>query len=66
MNTTLTWDDVLKEIGVTRNTIYLWEKANKIPKARRDRNGTRIFTPEWVQACVAFRDKTVDPNQEKK
>lgn len=58
----LTWTDVLEQIGVTRNTIYLWEKANKIPKAQRDRNGSRIFTQDWVDKCIEFRDRVVDPN----
>lgn len=60
----LSWAEALSQIGVTKNTIYLWEKNNKIPKAKRDRNKARIITSEWVQECINFRDRVVDPNEE--
>lgn len=53
-----------KMIGVTPNTIYLWEKKNKVPYAKRDRRGVRICTLEWIELCIAFRDRVVDPNEE--
>jgi len=28
--------DIIKTLGISRKTYYLWEEAKKIPKARRD------------------------------
>ncbi len=28
--------EVIKALGISRKTLYLWEEAKKIPKARRD------------------------------
>jgi DNA-binding transcriptional MerR regulator len=28
--------EVIKILGISRKTLYLWEEANKIPKAKRD------------------------------
>ena len=28
--------EVVKKLGISRKTLYLWEKADKIPKAKRD------------------------------
>jgi len=28
--------DVLKELGIARNTLYDWERTKKIPKPKRD------------------------------
>jgi len=28
--------DIMKELGIARKTIYSWEMANKIPKPKRD------------------------------
>lgn len=29
-------EDIEKEFGITRKTYYNWEKAGKVPKAKRD------------------------------
>ena len=38
-------EDVEKELCITRRTYYNWEKAGKVPKAKRDpMNGYRYWT----------------------
>lgn len=42
--------DVARVLGVTKRSIYNWEKAGKIPKARRDpMSRYRIYTEEDLQ-----------------
>lgn len=43
-------NDIIKMLGISRKTYYNWEKAGKIPKARRDpMSGYRIYTEEDVK-----------------
>ncbi len=57
MNDTFTMKQAAEQIGVTKNTLFLWEKAEKVSRPERDRNNARICTPEWIAECIAFRDK---------
>ncbi|MBI4971757.1 MAG: helix-turn-helix domain-containing protein [Candidatus Omnitrophica bacterium] len=42
-------EEVIKMLGVSRNTYYNWERSNKIPTAKRDpMSGYRIFTESDV------------------
>ena len=37
-------------LGVTKNTLFNWEKAGKIPKPKRDpMNNYRVFTEEDIK-----------------
>ena len=36
MNKRFLIDEVIKELGISRKTLYLWEGSGKIPKAKRD------------------------------
>ncbi len=37
-------------LGVTRRTLYNWEKAGKIPKTKRDKmSNYRIYTEEDIK-----------------
>lgn len=39
--------DIAKALGVTKRSIYNWEKAGKIPKAKRDpMSHYRIYSDE--------------------
>jgi len=39
--------DVARILGVTKRSIYNWEKAGKIPKVKRDRmSNYRIYSEE--------------------
>jgi DNA-binding transcriptional MerR regulator len=58
-----TTKDVLKQVGISRNTLFLWLKKGKIPEVVRDRNGHRLFTPQDVAQIVAFKDQKIFPEQ---
>jgi DNA-binding transcriptional MerR regulator len=61
MEERLTMGQAAKELGVTKNTLYLWEKNSKIDRARRlKRNNYRFYTREdlakirtWMEATEA-------------
>jgi DNA-binding transcriptional MerR regulator len=36
--------DAASQLGVTAKTLKNWEKAGKIPKAKRDRLNRRVYT----------------------
>ena len=36
--------EVARAVGVHRDTLKRWLEAGKVPDARRDRNGWRIFS----------------------
>ena len=43
-------EDVIKILGISRKTYYLWEQAKKIPPARRDpMNNWRYFLDEDIK-----------------
>jgi len=42
--------DIIKILGISRKTYYLWEAAKKIPKARRDpMSRYRYWTEEDIK-----------------
>jgi len=42
--------EVIKILGISRKTLYLWEAAKKIPKARRDpMSRFRYWTEEDIK-----------------
>ena len=53
--------EAAEQIGVTKNTLFLWEKQNKIDKARRDRNNYRVYTADDIAKIKAFKDRITDP-----
>ncbi len=53
--------EVLKKVGVSRNTIFLWFKHNKVPDVKRDRNGHRIFAARDIQLILNYKNKTIPP-----
>ena len=55
--------EVLKKVGVSRNTIFLWFKHRKIPEVQRDRNGHRIFTARDIQRILHYKNKTIPPKE---
>ena len=40
-------DEVIRELGISRKTLYLWEGGGKIPKAKRDPMSNYRF---WTEA----------------
>ncbi|MEW6075081.1 MAG: MerR family transcriptional regulator [Candidatus Omnitrophota bacterium] len=53
--------EVLKRIGVSRNTLFLWFKHRKIPEVQRDRNGHRIFTKKDIQKILLYKNRLMPP-----
>jgi len=60
-NSYYTTKDVLKAVGISRNTLFLWFWHKKIPEVRRDRNGHRIFTKEDIAAILNYKNRMVLP-----
>jgi DNA-binding transcriptional MerR regulator len=55
--------EVLKKVGISRNTIFLWFKHRKVPEVQRDRNGHRIFTARDIQLILDYKNKTIPPKE---
>ncbi|MFH1076764.1 MAG: MerR family transcriptional regulator [Pseudomonadota bacterium] len=53
--------EVLKRVGVSRNTLFLWFKHRKIPEVQRDRNGHRIFTKKDIQKILLYKNRLMPP-----
>jgi len=48
--------EVIKILGIARNTLYNWEAAGKIPKPRRDpMSNYRIFTEKDIKKLKKLR-----------
>ncbi len=58
-----TTKDVIKRVGVSRNTLFLWFKHKKILETRRDRNGHRIFTKEDIGTILDYKDRLIMPDK---
>lgn len=56
-----TTKDVLKKVGISRTTLFLWFWNKKIPEVKRDRNGHRIFTSADIKKILDFKNKTILP-----
>ncbi|PIV52734.1 MAG: hypothetical protein COY53_02015 [Elusimicrobia bacterium CG_4_10_14_0_8_um_filter_37_32] len=42
--------EISKMLGITKNTLFNWEQADKIPKARRDpMNNYRVYTEKDIK-----------------
>jgi len=53
--------DVLKKIGISRTTLFLWFWNKKIPEVKRDRNGHRIFTKKDIENILHYKNKLILP-----
>jgi len=53
--------EVLKQVGVSRNTLFLWFKHQKIPEVQRNRNGHRIFTKPDIRSILDYKNKLIPP-----
>lgn len=49
--------DVLKELGVSRQTLWRWRHQGKIPIGHRYRDGRILFTDEEVEAIRQFANR---------
>ena len=56
-----TTKDVLKKIGVSRATLYLWLRKGKVSEVARDRNNAREFTASDIRAILGYKNKRIPP-----
>jgi DNA-binding transcriptional MerR regulator len=54
--------DAAAMIGVTKNTLFRWEKLKLIDPPLRDRNNHRIFTSEQIQKIKAYKNGFTQPS----
>lgn len=53
-----TSSDIIKELKVSKNTLFAWEAAGKIPKAKRDpMSGYRVWTRGDVEKIKKIINK---------
>jgi DNA-binding transcriptional MerR regulator len=49
-------------IGVHKLTLYRWEKAGKVPRAKRfARKNERVYTDEDIARIKEWKDRIIDP-----
>ncbi len=54
---------IAKLVGKSVDTIYRWEKNNKIPKPKKlAHNHECVYTEENLKAIREFMNETIDPN----
>jgi len=46
-----------ERVGVSTKTIIRWEKARRIPRAKRDWRGWRVFTEQQVSEMIRLREQ---------
>lgn len=52
----MTITQAARKVGVSPKTIRRWEDAGKVPAARKDWRGWRVYFHEDVEHLVAFRE----------
>ena len=56
-----TTKDVLKKVGISRSTLFLWLWNKKIPEVKRNRNGHRVFSNEDIDRILNYKNKVILP-----
>ncbi len=52
--------DVCKEVGISKNTLFRWEREGLIPSAKRDWKGWRVFSEEDLQEVLKVKNTRSD------
>jgi DNA (cytosine-5)-methyltransferase 1 len=55
--------EAAREIGVTKNTLFRWEKNGLIAPAKRDRNNHRVYTREDIEKIKQWKNEIREPEQ---
>jgi hypothetical protein len=53
---------VLGIVGVTKGTIFEWERKGYIPEPERQSNGYRIYTEEMLEKIIYYKDNHTRPS----
>ena len=56
-NGRVTISEAAERVGVSTKTIIRWEKARRIPRAKRDWRGWRVFTEQQVSDMIRFHEQ---------
>jgi DNA-binding transcriptional MerR regulator len=56
-----TTKDVLKKVGISRTTLFLWLWNKKVPDVKRNRNGHRVFAETDIQRILNYKNKVTFP-----
>jgi len=51
--------DAAIKIGVDPKTIKRWEEAGKVPRAKRDYRGWRVYTSADIDKLLSFRKRRI-------
>lgn len=54
-----TAQEVTREVGVTRQTLWRWRRAGKIPAGHRFRNGQILYSTEDLEAVREYANRLV-------
>jgi len=49
--------DIQREVGVVRQTLWRWRRAQKIPQGRRYRDKTIVFTRAEIDAIREYSNR---------
>ena len=52
----LTPSEICKIAGISKNTLFDWEKKELIPKAKRDWRGWRVFSEKDLQKVLEIKN----------
>jgi len=52
----MTVTEAARKVGVSAKTIRRWEEAGKVPQAKKDWRGWRVYFPKDVERLVGFHE----------
>jgi predicted DNA-binding protein (UPF0251 family) len=52
--------EVIREVGISRQTLWRWRQERKIPQGHRYRDGRVLFTQDELEAIRVFANR-VEP-----